>query len=86
MTIDQTVVLAIMGIAGIGVLGFTQMIKQWLKASGIAAKAISLAVSAGATAFVLIQSATFSWVAFAVYTIVVFLEANGLYRAKQKPA
>jgi len=85
MNIDQTVVLAILGVAGVGVTAITEMIKRWLKASGFAAYAISFAVSAAATVFVLVQGAIFSWGALVAYTVVVFLEANGLYKLIKKP-
>jgi len=84
MTIDPGVVAAILAVAGIGVTGLTEMIKRLFKASGIVAYIISLIVSAGATAFVLIQAGSFAWVSFAIYTIVVFVEANGLYKVIKK--
>ena len=84
MTIDPGVVAAILAVAGIGVTGLTEMIKRLFKASGIVAYIISLIVSAGATAFVLTQAESFAWVSFAIYTIVVFVEANGLYKVIKK--
>ena len=81
---DPNVVLAILAFVGIGVTGLTEMIKRLFKASGAAAYVISLAVSAAATAFTLAQAASFAWLPFAVYTIVVFLEANGIYKFVKK--
>ena len=85
MNIDQTLVLAILGVAGVGVAGLTEMIKRFLKASGFAAYAVSFVVSAAATVFVLLQGAMFTWGALVVYTIIVFCEANGLYKLIKKP-
>ena len=84
MSFDPEVVVTILAFAGIGVTGLTEMIKRLFKASGIVAYIISLIVSAGATAFVLIQAGSFAWVSFAIYTIVVFVEANGLYKVIKK--
>ena len=84
MTIDLGIVSAILAVAGIGVTGLTEMIKRFFKASGIWAYVISLVVSAGATAFILIQAGSFAWIPFAVYTILVFGEANGIYKVIKK--
>jgi hypothetical protein len=81
---DPAVVATILAIAGIGVLGITEMIKRFLKAEGVVAYLISLAVSAAATAFVLLQAGTFGVVPFIGYTILVFIEANGIYKAVAK--
>jgi hypothetical protein len=81
---DPAVVATILAIAGVGVLGITEMIKRFLKAEGVVAYLISLAVSAAATVFVLLQAGTFGLVPFVGYTILVFLEANGIYKAVAK--
>ena len=84
MNIDPGIVAAILAVAGIGVTGLTEMVKRLFKASGILAYVISLIVSAGATAFVLIQAGTFAWIPFVIYTTVVFVEANGIYKVIKK--
>jgi len=81
---DPGIVVAILAFVGIGVTGLTEMIKRLFKASGVLAYVISLVVSAAATAFTLAQAQAFSWIPFAVYTIVVFLEANGIYKFVKK--
>ena len=82
--IDPAMVVAILGVAGIGVVGITEMIKRFLNASGLLAYVISLVVSAAATVFVLATAHSFGMVPFLLYTVVVFLEANGLYKALSK--
>jgi len=86
MTIDPAVLAAIMGIAGIGVVGLTEMIKRFLKAVGVGAYIISAAVSAVATAFILTTSGAFAVIPFILYTLFVFLEANGIYKVAKKTA
>ena len=85
MVIDPTVVTLILTVGGIGVVGLTEMIKRLFKAQDLWVYVISLVVSAGATAFILATSSAFSWIALAGYTFVVFLEANGIYKAVAKP-
>jgi hypothetical protein len=74
--------LILLGLGGLSVVGITQMIKAWLKATGILAYVISGVVSAAATAYVLTTTGGFTIPAFAGYTIFVFLAANGIYKAK----
>lgn len=81
---DPAVVLTILAFVGIGVTGLTEMIKRLFKASGAGAYVISFVVSAVATVFTLVQAASFAWLPFVVYTIVVFLEANGIYKFVKK--
>jgi len=81
---DPNVVATILAVAGVGVVGITEMIKRFLHADGFVAYLISLIVSAGATAFTLVTAGTFNWISFAIYTALVFLEANGLYKVVKK--
>lgn len=81
---DSAIVVAILAFAGIGVTGLTEMLKRLFKATGIWAYVISAAVSAGATAFVLVQVGVFAVLPFVVYTAIVFLEANGIYKFVKK--
>ncbi len=77
-----TVDLILLGVAGLTVVGITQMVKVWLKASGALAYVISGAVSAAATAYYLVKADQFTVIAFVGYTVFVFLAANGIYKAK----
>lgn len=82
---DLAVVDLIMtGIGGLTVLGVTQIIKQFLKASGAGSIVISLVVSAGFTAYFLVTTAAFAVVPFVGYTLLVFATANGIFRATHK--
>ena len=84
--LDPVLVATILAFGGIGVTGITEMLKRLFKASGFWAYVISLAVSAGATAFILVQASAFALSPFLLYTIVVFLEANGIYKVVAKPS
>ena len=84
MTIDHSVVLTILAFAGVGVAGATEMLKRMLKWDGFKAYLISFVVSAAATIFTLVQMAAFAWLPVVVYTIVVFMEANGIYKIIKK--
>jgi hypothetical protein len=81
---DTAVVALILGAFGVGVAGLTEMIKRFLHVDGVLAYIVSLVVSAGCTAYILLQQGIFSWVGFGIYTAVVFLEANGLYKIIKK--
>ena len=85
MNLDPVLVATILAFGGIGVTGLTEMLKRLFKASGFWAYAISLVISAGATAFILVQASALSISPFIFYTIIVFLEANGLYKIVAKP-
>lgn len=76
-----TVELILLGVGGLTVVGLTQMLKTWFKASGVLAYVISGAVSAIGTAYYLVKAGTFSWPAFIGYAVFVFLAANGIYKA-----
>ena len=86
MTIDPQVIVAILAFAGIGVVGLTEMFKRLLGLKDFWVYVLSFLISAGATALTLIQMEAFAWLAFLIYTILVFLEANGIYKAVKKPA
>lgn len=81
---DPAVVAAILAFAGIGVTGLTEMIKRFLHWDGTLAYIISAVVSMGATAYTLLQTHTFGWIQFIVYSLLVFLEANGIYKFVKK--
>jgi hypothetical protein len=83
MSIDYTVVAVILAVFGIGLVGIIQTIKSLLKLSGLAAYVLAFLCSAGATAFTLLQTHTFSILALVVYTFIVFGEATGLYKVRK---
>lgn len=84
--IDPSIVEVILGgVLGLTVLGVTEVIKKFLKAKGIAAMLISLAVSAGATAYYLISQNIFAIPLFIGYTLYVFAVANGIFKATHTP-
>lgn len=84
MTIDPAVVTAILGIAGVGVIGIVETLKRWLKVEGLLAWALAFVVSFGATALVLVQASVFTWLGLVIYGLVVFGEATGLYHVFQR--
>ena len=86
MTIDPPVIVAILAFAGIGVLGITEMVKRLFKLKDFWVYVLSLIVSAMATAVTLVQMAAFKWLPFTIYTFLVFLEANGIYKSINKPS
>jgi hypothetical protein len=77
----NTVDLILAGVGGLTVLGVTQILKQFLKASGVGAVLISLAVSAGFTAYYLLANALWNVVTFVGYSLLVFAVSNGVFRA-----
>lgn len=86
MVFDPTVIQLIMaGALGITVLGLTEIIKKWLKATGVIAYIISFVVSAGATAYYLVSNHLFTIVLFIGYTVLVFATANGIFKAAHTP-
>jgi len=87
-SIDQATVVAILAAFGIGVLGITEVLKSILKVStwsdfarAAAGYVISLVVSAACTAYVLLTSSKWALGSFILYTIVVWAEANGIFKA-----
>lgn len=74
----------LLGVAGLTVVGITEMIKRLLKVEGTLAYLISLAVSAAASAYFLISTASFAILPFIGYTVFVFLAANGIYKVAAK--
>ena len=73
------------GVLGLTVLGVTEVVKKFLKASGVAAYLISLAVSGAATAYYLISQHTFALITFIGYTLYVFAVSNGIFKATHAP-
>jgi hypothetical protein len=83
---DPSIVEIILGgVLGLTVLGVTEVIKKFLKASGVAAYLISLAVSGAATAYYLISQHTFALITFIGYTLYVFVVSNGIFKATHTP-
>ncbi len=73
------------GALGLTVVGVTEMIKRFLKATGAAGYLISLAVSAGATAYYLVSNHIFTILGMIGYTVGTFLVANGIFKATHTP-
>jgi hypothetical protein len=83
---DPNVVETIMlGAMGLTVLGITEMLKKLFKANGAVAYLLSFIVSAGGTLYYLIGQSIFTLPSFIGYTIIVFLSANGIYKATRGP-
>jgi len=70
------------GAGGLTVLGITQLVKTWLKASGTLAVVISGAVSVVMTVVYLVRAGTFTVPALAGYSLLVFAAANGIFKSK----
>lgn len=83
---DQaTILLILAGIGGVGVVGVTEIVKNFLKASGVGAILVSLVVSAGFTAYYLLSTGQFGVVKMAGYSLLVFASANGIFKATHSP-
>jgi len=80
--IDDAVVTAITNLAVFGFVLFAaiQALKEWLKIKDGWVIALSAVCSFAYTGFYLLQTEAFSWIAFAVYGILVTAEANGFYK------
>ena len=86
MNIDFSVVTVIMtGALGLTVLGLTEMLKKALKAKGVVCYLISFVVSAGATAYYLVNQHIFTVLLFGGYTVATFLVANGIFKVAHTP-
>ena len=93
--IDQAIVASIMTVGGLGVIAITQLVKNALvklfnvvkdKVKDVLGYASSLIVSAGATAFILLQMKKFAWLSLLGYTIYVWLESNQIFKVFKKPS
>jgi hypothetical protein len=93
--IDDAIVAAIMTIGGLGVIAITQIVKNALvKLFNVVQEGVknflgyvsSLIVSAGASAFILLQMKKFTWLALLGYMIYVWLEVNQIFKVIHKPA
>ena len=84
---NATVQLILTGIGGLTVVGVTEIVKNFLKAKGVGAVLISLAVSAGFTAYYCLAIAPpFNILTFGGYTLLVFATANGIFKATHTPS
>jgi len=67
---------------GVGVKGITEMVKRFLKVEGLGAVLVSAAVSLAVVGWYYIQfHLSFNVGYFIIYSALVFLNANGLYKA-----
>ena len=84
MTLDPGIAMAILAIAGIGVIGIVETLKRILKLTGAGALALTAIVSFAASAAYLAQTGAFAIPALILYGVVVFGEASGLYHVIQR--
>lgn len=79
------------GLGGLTVPGLTEMLKRFLKKifkteSPVIGYVSSFLVCLGATIFTLLTTGIFNVWSLIIYTIAVFLEANGIYKFSAKAA
>ena len=74
------------GVGGLSVAAATELLKRLLKAAGVLAYVISAVVSIAATAFGLATAGSFTVGSLLIYSIAVFLSANGIYKFSAKSA
>ena len=79
-------IILLTGVGGLSVAAATELLKRLLKAAGVLAYVISAAVAIAATAFALVTAGTFTVGGLLIYSIVVFLTANGIYKFSAKSA
>jgi len=87
---EPSILAAILTAGGLGVLGFTEMFKRLLRGMGIKGKwvgyVLSVLIGAVCTWLILNQMDKFTWMNEAIYTVIVWLEVNGIYKfPKPKP-
>lgn len=76
----------LIGVGGLSVLGVTEIVKRFLKATGVGAILISLVVSASFTAYYLLSTGGFSVLSMVGYSLLVFASANGIFKATHTPS
>ena len=81
---DPAVVSAILGLFGIGLVYFVNLLKNLLKVQDKPAVLLVLAVSAAATAGVLLVAKGFALLPFVIYTAAVFGEMTGWFKLTKK--
>jgi hypothetical protein len=83
---DPAVVTAILALFGIGLVYVINLLKNLLKVADKPAVLLVLAVSAAATAIVLLVAGGFALGPFIIYTAAVFGEMTGWWRLTKKPS
>jgi len=83
---DPTVVTAILGLFGIGLVYVINLLKNLLKVADKPAVLLVLAVSAAATAVTLLVAKGFALLPFIIYTAAVFGEMTTWFKLTKKPA
>jgi hypothetical protein len=83
---DPTVVTAILGLFGIGLVYVINLLKNLLKLQDKPAVLLVLAVSAAATAVTLLVAKGFALLPFIIYTAAVFGEMTTWFKLTKKPA
>ena len=81
---DPAVVTAILGLFGIGLVYVINLLKNLLKVQDKPAVLLVLAVSAAATAAVLLVAKGFALLPFVIYTAAVFGEMTGWFKLTKK--
>lgn len=89
LTIAEQILAVGLGL-GLGVVALTQQLKKWLEAFfntswKYLGQTLSFLISAGATALFL-SAQGWNWTQFIVYTILVWMLANGYFKIKKSPA
>ena len=79
-------IILLTGVGGLSVAAATEMLKRALKAAGVLAYVISAVVAIAATAFGLVTAGTFTVLSLLIYSLAVFLTANGIYKFSAKSA
>jgi len=79
-------IILLTGVGGLSVAAATELLKRLLKAAGVLAYVISAVVAIAASAFALVTAGTFTVGSLLIYSIAVFLTANGIYKFSAKSA
>ena len=77
-------IILLTGVGGLSVAAATELLKRLLKAAGVLAYVISAVVAIAATAFALVTAGTFTVGSLLIYSVAVFLTANGIYKFSAK--
>jgi hypothetical protein len=83
---DTVQVILLTGAGGLSVAALTELAKRLLKTSGFGAYVVSAVVAAAATGLYLAGAHQFKFLTFTIYTVLVFLSANGIYKMSAKAA
>lgn len=79
-------IILLTGVGGLSVAALTEMLKRLVKATGILAYIVSAIVAITATALALFTAGIFTIGGLLIYSVAVFLTANGIYKFSAKSA